>query len=124
MIDLFQLTLERVHKVPHGWRWCELDGHDKPEDFILVRGAIPVGEYKSGKKKGRTKWPKELQTIWLRRREMDQVACDWEQETGKCHRCDGSGQECCGWSVKDGKSYRQCSRCGGVGKPETQQVTA
>jgi len=119
MIDLFQLTAQRRHGVPAGWRWRKLDSFNKPKGFIEMQGAVPIGEYKSGPRKGRPKWPKEseCQTIWLKDSEMDEVAAEWESETGKCHKCDGSGQEFWAWSAKDGTKTRTCKRCEGSGKP-------
>jgi hypothetical protein len=119
MIDLFQLTAERVHKVPSGWRWCRLDSHNKPQGFIEMQGAIPIGEYKSGPRKGMPKWPNsdQLQTIWIQESEMNAVAEQWESETGKCHKCDGSGKTVASSHVVHGKTYRECKRCKGSGKP-------
>jgi hypothetical protein len=120
MIDLFNLTARRVHNMPEDWRWCRLNSHNKPEDFIEVEGAIPTGVFKSGPRKGRPKWPKELQTIWMRRRDMDRVAIEWEKETGKCHKCDGTGQEWAGWNKEEGRKTRKCDRCSGSGKAFTE----
>ena len=118
MLDLFQLTAERVHKVPSGWRWCRLDSHKKPEGFIEMQGAIPIGEYKSGPRKGMPKWPSSdrLQTIWIQQSEVEAVAEQWESENGKCHKCEGSGQEWAGWSKGEGRKTRTCQRCKGSGK--------
>ena len=117
MVDFLQLTAERVHKVPKGWKWCKVDSHNKPDDFIEMQGAVTVGEYKSGPRKGRPKWPKELQTIWMRRSEIDRVAIEWEIEEGKCQKCYGAGQESVGWSKAEGTRYRKCQRCNGSGLP-------
>lgn len=123
MIDFFNMTAHRVHGMPEDWRWCQLDGHDKPEDFIEVKGSIPIGQFKSGPRKGRTKWPKELQTIWMRRREIDRVRDDWESENHTCHKCEGSGEECYGFSKHQGRKMRTCQRCNGTGKPPVTTET-
>ena len=120
MIDLFNLTAVRVHNMPDGWRRCSVDCHKKPEDFIEVRGAIPVGVMKSGPRKGSAKWPKELQTLWMRRRNMDRTQIEWESETGQCFKCQGSGQEYRGWSRVEGEIHGPCSRCNATGKSAKQ----
>jgi hypothetical protein len=116
MLDLFNLTARRVHDMPEGWRWFSLDSYNKPEDFIEVKGAIPCGVITRGPRKGSPKWPKEYDTLWIRRRDMDRVALEWEQETGKCYKCEGTGQEFAGWSTDKGSRTRECSRCTASGK--------
>ena len=122
MIDFFSLAAQRLHNKPEGWRWCQLDAHRKPEDFVEVTGAVPIGVISRGPRKGHPRWPKTLERVWLRMADIRKVQLDWEQETGKCGNCDGSGQESAGWSrEKNGRETRQCSRCGGSGKPVVQK---
>ena len=35
-VDFWNLTAIRVHGMPEGWKWCSLDAHNKPEDFVLA----------------------------------------------------------------------------------------
>ena len=122
MTDFFNLTAQRIHNMPADWRWCSLDGHKKPEDFFEVKGAVPAGVISRGPNKGRTKWPKQLQTLWMRMSDVDRIKHEWEQETGKCYLCDGQGEEVASFSATDGKTMRECSRCKGARKPPVDGV--
>jgi DnaJ-class molecular chaperone len=54
--------------------------------------------------------------------EMDLSAKFYESEEGKCYCCKGTGQEYYGWSRKNGKMLRTCTRCGGSGRtPNVQE---
>jgi hypothetical protein len=119
MLDLFQMTAERIHNVGAGWKWCHVSAIDVPPGFIKVRGAIPIGQYKSGKRKGHPKWPKDdqLQTLWMKKTDMDAMALQWEVEQQKCHKCEGSGEVVVSSHVVHGKTFGKCKRCKGSGKP-------
>ena len=121
MIDFFNLAAQRLHGKPEGWKWCQLDAHRKPEDFVEVTGAVPVGVVSRGPRKGSPKWPKELERIWLRMSDIERVRLDWERETGKCNNCCGRGRVSAGWSRENGRQTRECSRCGGSGKAVVQK---
>lgn len=43
----------------------------------------------------------------------------WEQKNDKCHECMGDGKTVASSGV-DGTTYRECSRCKGIGKPTNQ----
>ena len=116
MLDLFNLTACRVYGMPDGWEWCRLDSSNAPPGFVFAEGAVPVGIYKRGPRKGRKKWPKQLQTVWIEWSVMQQIANRWETETGLCHKCEGSALETYGWSSRDGEKTRPCKRCSGTGK--------
>ena len=122
MVDFFQLTAERLYAVAEGWKWCKLDRLNKPADFIEVQGAVPVGVFKQGKRKGCLKWPRQLETIWMRQSDVDRVRTEWERENGKCSSCEGSCEETASAELVDGylrRTYRPCSRCKGTGLPTT-----
>lgn len=117
-VDFFQLTVERIHKVPAGWKWCNLNSHNMPEDFIEVKGAVPDGTYKSGKRKGRPKFPKIVDTFFIRRSQLNETASLWEQETGLCEKCQGACKVVVSWSSTTGSKYEKCSKCKGTGKEQ------
>jgi hypothetical protein len=116
MIDFFNLTAQRIYGKPDGWQWCRLDAHNKPDDYIEVKGEVPIGVIRSGKRKGSPKWPKTLHVVWMRMSEIESVKMQWEQETGKCSKCYGEGHESYGWSRDSGQMLRKCRRCEGTGK--------
>lgn len=116
MIDLVQMAAEKKG-VKAGWRWCKISTIGMPEDYIRVWGSVPIGTIRSGPRKGRPKWPKEkdLETVFIRRKDMDALAEEWERETGVCHICEGSRKQQYGWSKKNGAMFRDCDRCKGTG---------
>lgn len=99
-VDFFNLTAIRVHGKPQGWRWYTLDSHEMPEDFIKIEGGSS---------------PCDLETIWIRERELDETRELWERESGKCSECLGSGKTLASWSKRNGETFRQCKRCEGTG---------
>lgn len=118
-VDFWNETAKRRHGKPAGWQWCSLDSHDKPEDFVKVEGACPDGVISRGPRKGRPRWPKTLEIVWIRRSEVEEVRNEFEEETGICSECFGEGQTVCRSAIQAGqliREYRACRRCGGVGK--------
>jgi len=113
--DFISLTAQRLHGMPNGWRWAKVNSHNKPEDYILVEGGV-LTVWKRGPRKGTPRWPVKLDSIWMRRGEINQVSDEWERETGQCHRCGGDGQESVGWNKETGRKLRECRRCKGSGK--------
>ena len=92
-----------------GWE-CVGDTRD-----LIVRGAVPVGTYKSGPRKGRNKFSPPFDSCVVTHAEEVAQAEAWEAETGKCSNCEGRGQEWAGWSADSGNRYRDCRRCGATG---------
>ena len=126
MIDLFQLTAEKRYNVPSGWKWCFLNVHNIPKEYVEVKGAVPIGVYKSGPAKGRPKFPRtaDLLTIWMKQTDIDAVAIEWESENDACHKCEGKGESQFSWSRTDGSQYRKCTHCNGTGKPVAKKDNA
>jgi hypothetical protein len=116
-MDWWNETAKRVYGAPEGWRWCSLDGHNAPKGFVMVEGAVPVGEFRSGARKGRTKWPpkSKLDTIWIHDNELAETKRLWSEQTGKCAECVGSGQRLHSVSVRDGTVYKPCKYFNGTG---------
>ncbi len=117
-VDWWNMTAHRMNALPEGWRWFAIDAHDKPEDFVELQGAVPIGVAKSGKRKGEPIWPprKECQKLWIRIGDRDETMRLWEVETGKCSPCSGIGTEWAGWSATEGSRFRECRKCSGTGK--------
>lgn len=82
---------------------------------LIVRGAVPVGEFKSGPRKGRAKFAKPFDSCVVTEAEAKAAAVAWEAETGKCSKCQGTGQELAGWRAGEGNKYRDCRRCSATG---------
>ncbi len=107
MTDWFNLTVSRLHGVPEGWHWHSVDAHAKPEDFIVVTGAVPCGIVSRGPRKGNLKWPRESQAFWIRMADINESKLLWERETGKCHQCENISDPC--------RKDHPCKRCKGTG---------
>ena len=114
--DFWNLAVRRKHGVSPEWQWCTLNSANMPEDFVQVTGAVPVGTISKGPRKGRSKWPKQLQTFCVRRADVECEMRQFEVESGKCAKCLGEGVEPFSWCKTEGTKYRPCSRCQGTGK--------
>jgi len=118
-VDLMNRIVARRLGKP-GWVWCrsEVVGEGDDASFILD-GAVPTGVISKGPRKGRVRWPKDLERAIVSRRDYRLELLAWEAETGKCHPCHGSGRTVA--SVKSGPpvvtTYRGCSRCTATGRP-------
>lgn len=112
--------LQRMFKMPPDWRVCGMKTLDnnRPGLGIIYEGAVPLGEYTRGPKKGRTKWPsdKDCQTFTVLRSEIEAFHASWEQETGVCAKCLGKGRIAFRIPARGDDDYRTCKRCGGTGK--------
>lgn len=84
---------------------------------VLVEGAVPLGIFKRGPRKGQPKWrpcEKEAAIVILNKQRIAWLT-EWESKTGKCSECAGTTQEWAGWDHKTGVSYRPCTRCDATG---------
>lgn len=114
--DIHAITARRVHGLPDDWQPRIYGCLDRNLGFYL-RGAVPIGTYSSGLRKGRPKFPPlgQLQRVVITADEVRQTRLQWENETGLCSHCGGSGQQV--QSVGgDGTTYRECVSCEGTGK--------
>ena len=114
--DIHAITARRVHNLPDDWHPRIYGCLDRDLGFYLV-GAVPIGTYSRGPRKGRPKLPplRELQRVVITPKEVQETREQWERETGMCHRCGGSG-EVVAIVSRDGTTYRPCSLCNGTGK--------
>jgi hypothetical protein len=113
------MAAHRLHGKPAEWRWFSLNSGDAPEGFVKVVGAVPVGTYRSGKRKGRPKWPKDGETLWIKRDDFTAMQAAWESETGKCAGCCGAGGTIKRASI-DGAEYQECRVCCGTGEAKKE----
>lgn len=56
--------------------------------------------------------------------EIPQVIATYEGVTGKCHRCNGTGQMWVKWNHVDGNTFSTCKACDGTGKPKPETIAA
>jgi hypothetical protein len=96
------------------WHWCkaEVIGDD-----LLLEGGIP-DVFVKGKRAGRHKWAGiALTKCVITRADTDLARSEYEEATGKCCECAGTGQRQKGWHHQTGKSFESCGRCQATGKP-------
>lgn len=111
----FQLAASR--KMPAGWKWYR---SDRITGGFLLTGCIPDGVYKTGPRKGKTKWDtKNATQVLVTREELQAEESRWQSETGKCSECQGEGRNETGWSKAEGRSYKPCQACNATGNAPT-----
>jgi len=122
-LRVIEAHLRKQRSIPddfHFFSWKCFPEHSKITLYIELEGACcPL--LMSGKHKGRPnyrKMDKASRTIFtVLMTEIEQIEFDYEQETGKCRRCQGSKQELASCGVS-GTTYRTCGRCKGTGTPK------
>lgn len=114
--DIHAIAARYVHNLPDDWRPQIYGCLDRDLGFYL-RGAVPIGIYSRGPRKGRPKFPPlgQLQRVVITPDEVRQARIRWENETGLCSHCGGSGQSVKSIGV-NGLTYRECTACDGTGQ--------
>lgn len=114
--DIHAITARRVHGLPDDWQPRIYGCLDRGLGFYL-RGAVPIGTITRGPRKGLLKWPplSQLKQVVITADEVRQTRIQWENETGLCCYCGGSGKTVKSCGI-DGTTYRQCLHCNGSGK--------
>lgn len=70
-----------------------------------------------GKNKDKFKYDKKnVRRVIVTAEEIAAIEKEYQENTGLCVRCLGSGQVFASWSVDDGKKYKPCKICSGSGK--------
>lgn len=113
--DIYAITARRVHGLPDDWQPRIYSCLDRGLGFSL-RGAVPIGIISRGPRKGRPKWPPlgQLQQVVITPDEVRQTRIQWENETGLCNYCGGSGQQVKSTGI-NGTTYQACISCDGSG---------
>lgn len=125
--DFLKAFIQEKYGVPDNWwiaKWERKNyaptGGRGPNEFMLVTGAVCPEVYKSGPRKGSENWSKRDRSTEMVAAvilsDLDAFELEWEQKTGLCKTCVGSGQEWRGWNRKTGDRFEECRRCGGTGK--------
>ena len=114
--DIHAIAARHVHGLPHNWQPRTYSALDRCLGYEL-RGSVPIGTYSRGPRKGRPKWPRlaELQRVVITMDEVRQARIRWENETGLCSNCGGSGQQVKSTGIS-GTTYRECISCDGTGR--------
>jgi hypothetical protein len=123
--DFLRAFLQAKYEIPDDWtvKACErrnygTGGRRGQNEILLVTGAV-YPAITRGPRKGQPNFrkpqPGTEQTLCAVLADMDAWQDDWEQSTGKCKTCIGSGQEWRGWSAEHGDRFATCHRCDGSG---------
>jgi len=114
--DIHAITARRVHGLPDDWQPRIYGCLDRNLGFYLC-GAVPIGTYSHGPRKGRPKFPPRahLLRVVITPDEVRQTRIQWENETGLCCHCGGSGETVKALGI-NGATYRQCIACNGSGQ--------
>jgi hypothetical protein len=100
---------------PPLWRWCIARAH---KGGLLIKGAVPLGTYSKGRRKGEPKWPRvaDLDVAIVSDADYATEYARYEREEGRCAECFGEGEVFASWNHETGSKFRPCRRCGGTGK--------
>lgn len=116
-LDQHARELYRLEPTREAYCW-EAKG-DRETGYVVLTGRVFLAKYMRGRRKGHTNFKKPedgtLRTVTLPNVAHRAWLSQWERETGYCAPCEGTGQEWCGWSVKDGSRHRTCRVCDGNG---------
>lgn len=114
--DIHAIAARRVHGLPADWEPQIYACFDRDLGFYL-RGAVPIGTYSRGPRKGQPKWPplSQQQRVVITADEVKQARIWWENETGLCSHCGGSGQQVKSIKINGTTTYRECVNCDGTG---------
>lgn len=124
-IDWWSAAVRRLRNVPEGWQWWGLDCLDRTSRAVKVSGAVPLGVFSKGPRKGRLKWPPkdECDHFVLTMNDLEETERLWEAETGKCAECQGDCREVASFRIGE-RTYRPCSKCKGSGLAAKQAAAA
>lgn len=97
---------------------CFPHGAQVPTQYIEIKGAIAPLKTR-GPHTGRPNWRQldvtTLRTVIILNTEHDRWVLQWEEVTGKCSECTGTGQRISRVSIADGTEYVPCAKCKGSG---------
>jgi DnaJ-class molecular chaperone len=106
-----------------GWqayRWEQMKGG------YLVKGCVPDGVYRSGRRKGRPRFKNPVKgtelSIVVSDADMKTEAEIYEETTGNCWDCKGKGEVFQSWHHIDGTKYKPCQRCNATGACSHQDL--
>lgn len=83
------------------------------DNGYILTGADVIGIIQRGKNKGRKRYSKQLTKAFISKTESIQEQKLWEEATGKCSRCLGSGEITVKVSIPEGITLDACNVCKG-----------
>jgi hypothetical protein len=104
------------------WQWCELESGfpsspKVPGGTVWVRGGEPTRTFTKGKRRGQPDWKDvPLRTLFYTCEEFKAWQKSWEDKTGDCSQCHGTGNRWMGWNRNTGDKLEPCDKCGATGK--------
>lgn len=112
--------------MPPEWRMSRWEAHGQLEDpMIEVQGGVypPIAR---GPNKGKPNWRKPVLgtklATWISPAEERAFKQKWQEQSGKCWVCYGTGEQWAGWHHQEGHSYKPCRTCCATGKPPAQET--
>lgn len=116
--DFYAIAARKVHNLPDNWEPLFYGCLERSLGFYLI-GAVPIGTFSRGRRKGHSKFPpkNQQQRVVITADEKKQAQMEWEDTTGLCSCCGGSGKQVKSISIREGITYRDCVACKGTGKP-------
>jgi hypothetical protein len=115
-INLLDEHARELAKMPPEWivyAWRHID-----DNTTEVKGVIaPLKTV--GKNKGLHNWgaadKATDRTVYVTTLEHDAFRAAWEDKTGHCAECIGTGEVVKSWERDKGMTYRKCSACASTG---------
>lgn len=122
-VNLYEEHAREKAGMPPEWqlfRWECFPKTADPGEFLYVEvtGAVALQKFTKGRRKGQPNWGKSSsrKLVVLPCADHEQWCAAWEQSTGKCQECVGTGEVFAGWSVDSGVRFRPCRKCTATGK--------
>lgn len=115
--DWINLYCQEKYGVPKEWRWYSWSRKEfyTPHEFMLVEGAVCTAKIERGKRKGATNWrlrDKSTERMFsISRVDLEAFQRLWQDRTGLCFECYGTGEKWNGWSAAEGNRYIPCKHC-------------
>lgn len=122
-IDLYAEHAKEKAGLPANWRLYKWECFPKGGDetiYIAVTGAV-CEHFKTGEHKNERNWKLRdkttERTVNLVKLDHERWKLEWEQRTGKCERCTGTGEVLESWNHITGTKTRTCPKCKGARTP-------
>jgi hypothetical protein len=115
-VDLWNMFFQQKHGMPGGWRWVEVDCSKEvaPDGYARIRGAI-APPWKHGLTDWKNRQKGSEATFFFKLSDLRAFEKKYWNDQGKCHKCEGTGQQKCGWNKDSGVKLRPCDACDSTG---------
>ena len=104
-IDFWDMAARKKHGVGDNYEWFKVTHLDEGGTRVSI---APVSRKKNGEKKYDIK--NTLTTI-ITDEEYKAAETEYQQQTGNCPKCKGTGKVLVGWSKAGGTRYCPCPDC-------------